>query len=379
MKLVSLFALFKATQALLVPSPPGPYHVAVKNLELVDPSRIDHFAPEPNTRRRIMVSVYLPVEAHHRCKSQVVPYMPLLTAGVFGDLGATLGIPNGTIESFNMEFCDLSTIKPKRSHRSKKEFQVAIFSPGAQGTRLVYGAMARSLASMGYIILTVDHTYETLVVEFPDGSAAYATTGNTSALIMLEARTKDVSFVTSQLSNKTLTNNLFAHFPGTFNPDKVAVYGHSFGGSTAAVTVQRDNRVLGGLNLDGPIYGSVNHQGFKYKPFILVGVDRDNGPEWDEFYSKIDASKMELKFFKTQHYAFTDVPLLLEKVSVPPESQSIIDETFGTLDGRGVEKAINEAMVGLMDLLFANNGKMLERIGEHANIQVLRSDLVKNS
>lgn len=110
-----------------------------------------------------------------------------------------------------------------------------------------------------------------------------------------------------------------------------------------------------------------------------MGVDRDNGPEWDEFYSKIDASKMELKFFKTQHYAFTDVPLLLEKVSVPPESQSIIDETFGTLDGRGVEKAINEAMVGLMDLLFANNGKMLERIGEYANIQVLRSDLVKNS
>ncbi|UZP41731.1 hypothetical protein NXS19_009547 [Fusarium pseudograminearum] len=378
MKLITLFALFKATQALLIPSPPGPYHVAVKNMELVDQSRIDHFAPEPNTKRRIMVSVYLPIEAHHRCKAQVVPYMPPLTAGVFGSLGASLGIPNGTIESFNMEFCDLSTIKPKKGHRSK-EFQVAIFSPGAQGTRLVYGAMARSLASMGYIILTLDHTYETLVVEFPDGSAAYATTGNTSTLVMLEARTKDVSFLISQLSNRTLTNNLFAHFPGTFNPDKVAVYGHSFGGSTAAVTVQHDHRVLGGLNLDGPIYGSVNHQGFKNRPFVLVSVDGDNGLEWDEFYSKIDASKMELKFFKTQHYAFTDVPLLLEKVNVPPESQSIIDETFGTLDGRGVEKATNEAMVGLMDLLFTNNSKTLERIGEHVNIQVLRSDLVKNS
>ncbi|KAL6913682.1 hypothetical protein FSST1_011442 [Fusarium sambucinum] len=376
MKLVTFFVLFGATQALLVPSPPGPYHVAVNNFELVDPTRIDHFAPEPNTKRRIMVSAYLPIEAHHRCKSQVVPYIPPLTASVFGKLGTTLGIPEGTIESFNMEVCNMSTIKPKKVHRSKKEFPVAIFSPGAQGTRLVYGAMARSLASLGYIIFTLDHTYETLVVEFPNGGTAYATTSNTSELVMLEARTKDVSFLTSQLSNKTLTNSIFANFTGTFNPGKVAVYGHSFGGSTAAVTVQRDHRVVGGLNLDGPIYGSVNHQGFKNKPFILVGVENKNSPQWGEFYNKIDASKMVLKVLKAQHYAFTDVPLLLEKIKIPAKSQQIVGEVFGTLDGRMVEKATNQIIVGLMDLLFMNDTKAINKVGDNVDIQILRSNIL---
>ncbi|CEI69292.1 hypothetical protein FVEN_g3959 [Fusarium venenatum] len=376
MKLITLLALFKATQALLVPSPPGPYHVAVNNFELVDPTRIDHFAPEPNTKRRIMVSVYLPIEAHHRCKSQVVPYMPPLTASVFGKLGTTLGIPKGTIESFNMEVCNMSTIKPKKVHRSKKEFPMAIFSPGAQGTRLVYGAMARSLASLGYIIFTLDHTYETLVVEFPDGGTAYATTSNTSELFMLEARTNDVSFLTSQLSNKTISNGIFANFTGAFDPGKVVVYGHSFGGSTAAVTVQRDHRAVGGLNLDGPIYGSVNHQGFKNKPFVLVGVENKNSPEWGEFYNKIDASKMVLKVLKAQHYAFTDVPLLLEKIKMPPKSQQMVDEVFGTLNGRMVEKATNQIMVGLMDLLFMNDTKAINKVVNNVDIQVLRRNIL---
>jgi pimeloyl-ACP methyl ester carboxylesterase len=184
-----------------------------------------------------------------------------------------------------------------------------------------------------------------------------------------------VSFLTSQLSNKTLTNSLFANFTGTFNPGKVAVYGHSFGGSTAAVTVQRDRRVVGGLNLDGPIYGSVNHQGFKNKPFILVGIDSENSPEWGEFYSKIGASKMVLKILKAQHYAFTDVPLLMEMIKIPPKSHQILDELFGVLDGRRVEKATNQIMVGLMDLLFMNDSKALDKIGDNCDVQVLQTDV----
>ncbi|KAI1057242.1 hypothetical protein LB507_001470 [Fusarium sp. FIESC RH6] len=374
MHLLHLFALFGAAKAILMPSPPGPYDVAVRDFELIDPNRNDNFAPEPNTKRRIMVSAYLPIDAKHHCKPEVIPYMPALTASVFGDLGTTLGIPNGTLESFEMEFCNISTIKPSKS---KKHFPVAMFSPGAQGTRLVYGAMARSLASLGYIVFTMDHTYEALVVEFPDGSAAYHTTNDTPDLVMLEARTKDASFLTAQLSNKTLTNSIFANFPGTFNPKKVAIYGHSFGGSTAAVTVKRDPRIIGGLGLDAPIYGSVNHEGFK-KPFILVAADRKDPFDWHEFYSKIDGPKMVAEITKTQHYAFTDVPLMLTKIKIPKESQGVVDEIFGTLNGRKVEKATNQILVGWMDLLFKGKTSVLKKVGRNANVKVKRSDLVQH-
>lgn len=186
MHLPTLAILFGASQALLVPAPPGPYDVAVKHFELVDQNRIDPFAPEANTKRRIMASAYLPIDAHYGCKAQAVPYMPPLTASVFGEQGESLGIPQGTLESFAMEFCDISTVNSKKVHRSKKEFPVAIFSPGARGSILVYGAMARSLASLGYVILTLDQTYETYVVEFPDGSAVYALTDEPGVLPKLE-------------------------------------------------------------------------------------------------------------------------------------------------------------------------------------------------
>lgn len=173
MHLLALPLLLGAAQALLVPPPPGPYSVAVKNIELVDPSRTEPFATGANAKRRFMASAYLPVDARYECEAQVVPYMPALTASVFAKAAESLGVPQDMLAKFEMEFCDISTVRLDVKVE-KKEFPVAVFSPGFGGTRLIYGALARSLASLGYIVITVDHTYEALVVEFPDGSVAYA-------------------------------------------------------------------------------------------------------------------------------------------------------------------------------------------------------------
>jgi hypothetical protein len=190
---LTLPLLASATYALMVPSPPGPYSVAVKHFELIDSNRTDSLAPKPNTKRRFMSSVYLPIDAGYECKSQIVPYMPMLTAKVFGQTGEQLGIPQGTLEQFDMEFCDLSTITlDTDASAEKKRYPVAVFSPGYGGTRLVYGAMARSLASLGYVVFTVDHTYEASVVQFPDGSDEYSTglglENMTTTLEQLEVR-----------------------------------------------------------------------------------------------------------------------------------------------------------------------------------------------
>lgn len=174
MRLLAFLIYLKTSRALLVPSPPGPYDVAVRNFELVDTNRIDTFAPKPKTKRRLMVSAYLPIDAQYGCKDEVVPYVPALTAKAYGKVAGTLGLPDNIVKDFEMKVCNISSVKPKRFHKPKKEYPIALFSPGYQGSRLVYGAMARSLASLGYIILTVDHTYEAFVVEFPDGTAVPA-------------------------------------------------------------------------------------------------------------------------------------------------------------------------------------------------------------
>ena len=81
---------------------------------------------------------------------------------------------------------------------------------------------------------------------------------------------------------------------------------------------------------------------------------------------------------KTQHYAFTDVPLMLTKIKIPKESQGVVDEIFGTLNGRKVEKATNQILVGWMDLLFKGKTSALKKVGRNANVKVKRSDLVQH-
>ena len=185
-----------------MPPPSGPYSVAVKHLELDDVDRIDQLAPKNGTKRRFMASAYLPIDAAYRCdEPEVVPYMPNLTATVFGKAGEALGLPADFIGEFQIEFCDISTIDRACSVK-EKEFPVVVFSPGFQGTRFMYAALARSLASLGYIVINVDHTYETFVVEFPDGSAEYAPEGlqldNKTMPAMLEVSTSQKGMCTAQ-------------------------------------------------------------------------------------------------------------------------------------------------------------------------------------
>lgn len=157
----------------------------------------------------------------------------------------------------------------------------------------------------------------------------------------------------------------------------MAVYGHSFGGSTALETALLDSRVIGGLNIDGPIYGSVGEKGIKGKPFVLVANGGVPVVDFTEFYKKIDASKMDLVVKNTQHYAFTDVPLLLTVYQVPPGSQAMVDQTFGTLNGKNVEKAVDQITAGQLEFLFNHRTKPLENLGRNPDIAVLHSNLRK--
>lgn len=183
----------------------------------------------------------------------------------------------------------------------------------------------------------------------------------------------------SQLSNTTFTSSIFGQFPGTFDPLRVAVYGHSFGGATAAVLARRDSRAIGGADLDGNAHGDELEKGFKDKPFVLASsegiANSTPGLNWPEFYPKIDASKMELSIKGTQHSSFLDVPLLLEVSQLPPTSPETVGKTFGTLSGKKMERAVDSIMVGVMDLLFRKNSRRLKNIGQNEDIVVVHNDL----
>jgi predicted dienelactone hydrolase len=54
--------------------------------------------------------------------------------------------------------------------RREEKVPIAIFPSGSGNSRLVYNAMARSLASFGNVVVLIDHPYDAIIVEFPDGT-----------------------------------------------------------------------------------------------------------------------------------------------------------------------------------------------------------------
>lgn len=168
-----IYLLISVSTAVLVPGPTGPYAVAMKEQPLTDTSRADPLDPTGKSKtRRLLVSLYLPVDKSRRsCPAVTVPYMTPPVAASYGQQAAQYGLPATLYDPFQMQFCDLKKLSPcgQASNKNNK-YPLILFDPGFGESRLIYGAMARSLASHGYVVVTVDHPFDAPAVQFPDGA-----------------------------------------------------------------------------------------------------------------------------------------------------------------------------------------------------------------
>ena len=194
-----LISILAATAgAVFVSGPTGPYAVSMSVQGLTDNSRSDPYAPADSPHpRRVMISTFMPVdETKAPCRrQQAVPYMTPLVAGAYDELGTALGLSNGTFSSFEMNVC----IPKASSCRSgRASYPLVLFSPGSGNPRLLYGAMAREVASYGYAVVTIDHPYDASFVEFPDGTVFQAVDIDEEDTTALELLLKVISLRPSQ-------------------------------------------------------------------------------------------------------------------------------------------------------------------------------------
>ncbi|KAF4969506.1 hypothetical protein FSARC_3292 [Fusarium sarcochroum] len=323
-----------ATSATLVPSvSPGPYPVGLRIKALTDDSRWDPYAPKDDPqRRRVLLSAFIPVgSANDSCPHGEVdvPYMPPKTAEAFGLQTDAMGLPHGVFENLKMRLCRLTDDKAsdEGSRAEPATFPVVIFSPGRGVSRLAYNAMAKTLASHGYVVLTVDHAYDATIIEFPD------------------VRRKDISFIIDQLKDNAIAKALL----GFTSVDRIFVFGHSAGGAATASSLFADDRVLGGINLDGDILGPVVTSGLD-KPLFIIGKphSREQGPSWNQTWENLRGPGMMMQIDGTTHQSFFDAPLLVTLRDIPEGYEDKINAALGTIDGRRMPTVITELTVAIL-------------------------------
>jgi hypothetical protein len=100
---------------------------------------------------------------------------------------------------------------------------------------------------------------------------------------------------------------------------RLGVFGHSFGGATAAQVCQMDARCKAGIDMDGDLFGDVVQTGLE-KPFVVIQSDEGSCSDSScrSFQQEIGAilrtvpqgASYSISIRGTKHFNFTDYAVL---------------------------------------------------------------------
>src|SRR5262245_61624374 len=279
-----------------LPAPTGKFAVGRTSFHWVDASRPEKMTDDPNDRRELMVTLWHPAEAG---TGAAAPYID--------NLDQLADAPNQPI--FNLARSARSyAIAGARISPAETRYPALVFLPG-NGTNVgVYAAQIEDLASHGYIVLGIDHPYESRGVIYPDGRIVrysedkHPKQGSPNFLAeserfyrqRVDERAADAAFVLNQLE-KLNSGKPVSQFNGRLDLTRVGALGHSIGGIAAAQTCQSDRRFKACLNLDGhanslSFYPNADGKGPE-QPFMIF---EDVAPELT------DQQLIELKITREQ-------------------------------------------------------------------------------
>ncbi|HEY4312243.1 MAG TPA: hypothetical protein VGN12_22535 [Pirellulales bacterium] len=269
-----------ATSPIELPKPTGRYSVGRASYALIDRSRKEIFTADDDDVREFVVIVHYPAQVAADAVSSPYAEERLATA-----IAEAYHKPASYAQRLRCH-----AVENAAPLLSTAGFPVVIFSPGFQTHPLFYTATLEDLASQGFVVVSICHTYSTGVTVFPDGRTVRANDAGTqferdkrdpaiSPRTIQDHRDAigevwiaDVRFVADWLA--TLNSN-DGRLQGSLRLDRLGAFGHSFGGAAAAATVARDERFRAGMNLDGSDFSSTDGEKIREKFLWLCSEPPD--------------------------------------------------------------------------------------------------------
>jgi predicted dienelactone hydrolase len=282
---LALAAPAAAAPPVTLPPLAGPSAVGTVALRIVVPAR----------HRQLMVQLFYPTSAPQG--HPLAPYMPARTAALFE---RAVGLPAGTVAR-------IRTRARLGAPVSAGRHPVLLYSPGSSELRSDATALVENLASLGYVVVTIDHTGESELVEFPGGRivrGSFVDTGPASNERAIGIRVADVRDVLDRLA---LLDGR-GRFAGSLELARTGMFGFSLGGATAAAAMLADPRIRAGADLDGSIYGRVVSIGLA-RPFLLLLERRVllHDPSIRSFHAHLRGPRPVGVLAGSAHDSFTDL------------------------------------------------------------------------
>jgi len=309
-----------------LPEPTGPYPAGTASVWLTDTSRPDPWVPGVHARE-LMVSLWYPAVLSDGRRAR---YMTPAESELQLTSRSITGIPPDTLSTVRTNA--VSDARPAGRPRS---LPLVVLSPGFTNSRSTLTALAEDLASHGYVVAGIDHTYESHATAFPDGRVTTCLAREAPRRDRKEevaaGRAADVCFVLDELTG--------AHpaWPGAglIDPSRMAMAGHSAGGAAAIAAMLADSRIRAGIDMDGATAAPIPDEGLA-RPFLFLGKQSNYTPgsggavttlrdwkllrgaviTWERDWELLTGWKRWLVVAGAVHASFTDLALLADQAGI---------------------------------------------------------------
>jgi Platelet-activating factor acetylhydrolase, isoform II len=363
--------------------PTGPYPVGTVPVHLVDRSRRDPWVPA--RPRELMVSIWYPAQDAGRYPrapwmpeaagalflNQLIPSLMMATGKRIRTHGQTTPSPvslHGVRLPVTRARLGAPVDQPARRH------PVVLYQPGYGDPRELGTGLVSDLASRGYVVVTIDDTYEAAEVEFPNRRIATPRRGHYEDTV----RIADTRFVLDELAALESGVNpgaehrpLPAGLAKALDLTEVGMFGHSLGGATAAKAMAADARIGAGINLDGSLsllnpslpadpreFGAALARKIGGRPFMIMsshGFGPWNDPSWSGFWPSLQGWRLFLTLKNSQHYSYTDLEEFLSQLRAAGVISSrlagrLVTSIIGTIDPAGAVAAERAYIGAFFDL-----------------------------
>lgn len=354
---VVLLAVSTALPVLLpvpsIPASSGPYQVGTRIYELTDASRQELYSGKEEARR-FQIQVWYPSEPDPA--DSRAPWMA--NAEIFAPaIAKYIHMPSFFLD--HLKLVKMPAYQDSNVTSTEEGFPVILFSHGWNGFNAQNTGQAIQLASHGYVVVGVQHTYGAVITVFNDGTIVH---NNPSALPsgapdeeyeiaarkLVQQWAGDLRYALDFLEEQDTAKG--SPFHKSFDFSRVGVYGHSTGGGAAIQFCGTDPRCKALLGMDPfmrPVSLEVLEDGVTQPAFFMFSqrwaddVNSRNNMLFYKFVSNVPKTMGVISIDGTAHYDFSDLPLL------SPLAPRL--GLKGTIDGSRVTEIINAYLVSFFD------------------------------
>lgn len=370
-----------------LPEPGGGYAVGTENFKFVDPHRMETYTEDPDDHRSLMVTIWYPAEpaaTGNRARLLQQSGAKGMEKRFLSTYSEAMGFPGFALDYWKYLQSN-SYEKAGIASSGTAPYPIVLLSHGLGTTRMLHTSQAENLASHGYVVAAIDHTYSTTATVFPDGEITgfqAEMDGDDflkSGKELGEIWAADVDYVIECLERFNQGEDS-GKFKGMLDVDKIGVMGHSFGGATAYHLAATRDKIKAGINMDGTNYDVFDEEQILTKPFLFMesgafksfiqgnGLDGEGAEpeglgeiinnEKSIIWSALEHNGHFIYIEGSEHYNFTDLPLYSPLVSLTGMT--------GTLEEHKGARIVNEYVLDFFDTYL--KGKKSALLGENVDI-----------